>query len=122
MSFWSRLGNAFRARRVSDDVDEELASHIEEAIERANDSPFGLGASVFTTSLEEAMEAVERLESGMVWVNNSKRVSPGSRYGLTSTTFIPCFLAASRYFIATGWSLAGLEPKKTIRSVPHQSV
>lgn len=43
---------------------------FEEAIERANDSPFGLGASVFTTSLEEAMEAAERLESGMVWVNN----------------------------------------------------
>lgn len=44
--------------------------NFEEAIERANDSPFGLGASVFTTSLEEAMEAAERLESGMVWVNN----------------------------------------------------
>ena len=43
---------------------------FEEAITRANDSPFGLGASVFTTSLEEAMEAAERLESGMVWVNN----------------------------------------------------
>ena len=43
---------------------------FEEALARANDSPFGLGASVFTTSLEEAMEAVERLESGMVWVNN----------------------------------------------------
>ncbi|MCB1447074.1 MAG: aldehyde dehydrogenase [Rhizobiaceae bacterium] len=43
---------------------------FEEALERANDSPFGLGASVFTTSLEEAMEAAERLESGMVWVNN----------------------------------------------------
>lgn len=43
---------------------------FDEALERANDSPFGLGASVFTTSLEEAMEAAERLESGMVWVNN----------------------------------------------------
>lgn len=40
------------------------------AIAAANDSAFGLGASVFTTSLEEAMEAVERLEAGMVWVNN----------------------------------------------------
>jgi acyl-CoA reductase-like NAD-dependent aldehyde dehydrogenase len=40
------------------------------AIEMANDSPFGLGSSVFTTSLEEAMEAADRLESGMVWVNN----------------------------------------------------
>ncbi len=43
---------------------------FDEALERANDSRFGLGASVFTTSLEEAMEAAERLEAGMVWVNN----------------------------------------------------
>ena len=43
---------------------------FEEALERANDSEFGLGASLFTTSLEEAMEAYERLEAGMVWVNN----------------------------------------------------
>jgi acyl-CoA reductase-like NAD-dependent aldehyde dehydrogenase len=43
---------------------------FDEAIEKANDSEFGLGASIFTTSLEEAMEAAERLEAGMVWVNN----------------------------------------------------
>ncbi|MCA0270622.1 MAG: aldehyde dehydrogenase family protein [Proteobacteria bacterium] len=43
---------------------------FEEAVTRANASPFGLGASVFTTSLAEAMEAAERLESGMVWINN----------------------------------------------------
>jgi len=41
-----------------------------EAVARANASPFGLGASVFTTSLDEAMEAADRLEAGMVWVNN----------------------------------------------------
>jgi acyl-CoA reductase-like NAD-dependent aldehyde dehydrogenase len=40
------------------------------AIAGANASPFGLGASVFTTQLDEAMEAAERLDSGMVWVNN----------------------------------------------------
>lgn len=43
---------------------------FDEAIEQANSSEFGLGASIFTTSLEEAMEAAERLEAGMVWVNN----------------------------------------------------
>jgi putative ABC transport system permease protein len=37
MSFWSRLGNVFRAGRVSDDIDEELASHIEEAVARGRD-------------------------------------------------------------------------------------
>ena len=40
------------------------------AIAGANASPFGLGASIFTTDLAEAMEAVERLNAGMVWVNN----------------------------------------------------
>ena len=40
------------------------------AIAMANDSPFGLGASIFTTDLEEAHEAADRLEAGMVWVNN----------------------------------------------------
>jgi len=43
---------------------------LDDAIDRANASEFGLGASIFTTSLEEAMEASERLEAGMVWVNN----------------------------------------------------
>jgi acyl-CoA reductase-like NAD-dependent aldehyde dehydrogenase len=43
---------------------------FDEAIARANDSPFGLGASIFTTDLAEAHEAAERLEAGMVWVNN----------------------------------------------------
>ncbi|MDU8945264.1 aldehyde dehydrogenase family protein [Ovoidimarina sediminis] len=43
---------------------------LDEAIERANASEFGLGASLFTTSLEEAMEAADRIEAGMVWVNN----------------------------------------------------
>lgn len=40
------------------------------ALAMANDSPFGLGASIFTTDLAEAHEASERLEAGMVWVNN----------------------------------------------------
>ncbi len=43
---------------------------IDAAIRAANDSPFGLGASIFTTRLDEAMRAAEEIESGMVWVNN----------------------------------------------------
>lgn len=44
--------------------------NLDEAITQANATKFGLGASIFTTSLEEAMEAAERIEAGMVWVNN----------------------------------------------------
>ncbi|RII39877.1 aldehyde dehydrogenase [Pseudooceanicola sediminis] len=40
------------------------------AIAAANDTPFGLGAAIFTTDLAEAHEASERLDSGMVWINN----------------------------------------------------
>ena len=32
MSFWSRLANVFRGERVTREIDEELQSHIEEAI------------------------------------------------------------------------------------------
>ncbi|MGI9451746.1 MAG: aldehyde dehydrogenase family protein [Geminicoccaceae bacterium] len=55
------FGPVAAIRRVKD---------FDEALTLANDSRFGLGASVFTTSLEEAMAAAERLEAGMVWVNN----------------------------------------------------
>lgn len=43
---------------------------LDEAIRLANSSEFGLGASLFTTDLGEAMEFVDRIESGMAWVNN----------------------------------------------------
>ena len=43
---------------------------LDEAIKLANSSEFGLGASLFTTDLAEAMEFVDRIESGMAWVNN----------------------------------------------------
>jgi betaine-aldehyde dehydrogenase len=45
-------------------------SSFEEAIALANDSEFGLGANIFTRDLNEAMRAVNEIESGIVWVNN----------------------------------------------------
>lgn len=43
---------------------------LDDAIERANDTPFGLAAYVFTNNLATAHLASERLEAGMVGVNN----------------------------------------------------
>ncbi len=45
------------------------------------------------------------------------RSRPGSRYGLTTTTRHPRFLARYRYFMNTGWLLAGLVPQSTTRSL-----
>jgi succinate-semialdehyde dehydrogenase/glutarate-semialdehyde dehydrogenase len=41
-----------------------------EAVERANDSNFGLGASVWTTDRAKGERIARRIESGMVWIND----------------------------------------------------
>lgn len=40
-----------------------------EAVRLANDSPYGLAATVWTTSLSRAHRVAPRLHSGVVWVN-----------------------------------------------------
>jgi succinate-semialdehyde dehydrogenase / glutarate-semialdehyde dehydrogenase len=40
-----------------------------EAIAIANDSPFGLGGSVYTTDIERGKRVASRLETGMVFIN-----------------------------------------------------
>ena len=41
-----------------------------EALERANDSHFGLGASVWTKDRAKGERIARRIESGMVWIND----------------------------------------------------
>ena len=41
-----------------------------EALERANDSNFGLGASVWTADRAKGERIARRIESGMVWIND----------------------------------------------------
>ncbi|MGZ7021547.1 MAG: NAD-dependent succinate-semialdehyde dehydrogenase [Ilumatobacteraceae bacterium] len=45
------------------------AASEEEAVELANDTPFGLGSYVFTTDDEQAKRVADRIEAGMVFVN-----------------------------------------------------
>lgn len=47
---------------------------LDEAIERSNASPFGLGSSVWTADLAAAMSAAERLDAGYTWVNSRTKV------------------------------------------------
>lgn len=42
----------------------------DEAIERANDSAYGLGANIYTRNLEYAMKAMENIKAGTFWVND----------------------------------------------------
>lgn len=47
-----------------------VVKDLEEAIERANDTIFGLGSSVWTKNLERAYRASERIQAGTTWVNS----------------------------------------------------
>jgi succinate-semialdehyde dehydrogenase/glutarate-semialdehyde dehydrogenase len=47
---------------------------MDEAIERANASQFGLGSSVWTRDLGRAREAAERIEAGYTWINSRTKV------------------------------------------------
>lgn len=44
-------------------------SDLDEAIAKANASPWGLGASIWTNNMKWANKAAREVESGMLWVN-----------------------------------------------------
>jgi acyl-CoA reductase-like NAD-dependent aldehyde dehydrogenase len=43
---------------------------LDEAIEKANNSIFGLGSSIWTNDLNRATKAAERIEAGYTWINS----------------------------------------------------
>ena len=54
---------------------------LDEAIDLANDSPFGLSSSVFTSDPEKANRVAEELETGMVWINSTSKSAPDLPFG-----------------------------------------
>ena len=51
------------------------------AVALANDSPFGLGGSVFTQDLERGKRVGRRIDTGMVFINSSAVSSPELPFG-----------------------------------------
>ncbi|MET8176989.1 aldehyde dehydrogenase family protein [Streptomyces clavifer] len=49
--------------------------HLDEAVEAANDTGFGLGGSVWGTDLDRAGEVADRLECGTAWINHHAELS-----------------------------------------------
>ncbi|MHB8691530.1 MAG: aldehyde dehydrogenase family protein [Solirubrobacteraceae bacterium] len=47
---------------------------LDEAIERANESQYGLGSSVWTRDLQRARHAADRIEAGYTWINSRTKV------------------------------------------------
>jgi len=53
----------------------------DEAVAIANDSPFGLGGSIYTPDIERAKQLASRIETGMVFVNYPSISAPELPFG-----------------------------------------
>jgi len=56
---------------------------LEEAIEAANNSSYGLGASIWTKNLDQAHIGFEQLNAGIIWLNQHLKVAPEVPFGGT---------------------------------------
>lgn len=54
-----------------------------EAIQLANDSPYGLAAAVWTNDAKRGHRVAQALDVGVVWINDHHRIDPASPWGGT---------------------------------------
>ncbi len=73
--------------------------NIEEAVERANNSIYGLGSSIFTSDLYKAHFAAENLQAGYTWVNSAQIIYDEMPFG--------------------GWKQSGLGQEHGLEALEH---
>ncbi len=56
-------------------------SNFDDVIRMANDTEYGLAATIWTYDLPQAMQAIKQLDAGFVQVNQNLVVQPGLSYG-----------------------------------------
>ena len=54
---------------------------LEEVIREANNTVYGLGASVWTSNISKALRVAERIQAGTVWINTHNVVDPNMPFG-----------------------------------------
>jgi phenylacetaldehyde dehydrogenase len=54
---------------------------VDEAVRRANDSPYGLAASIWSNDLSQVQRLIPKLKAGTVWVNGHNMLDAGVPFG-----------------------------------------
>ena len=91
------LDGAFMQPTILTDIDKRNPAYMQEffgpvalffrvpdedaAVALANDSPFGLGGSVFTQDIERGKRLARRIDTGMVFINSGATSSPELPFG-----------------------------------------
>ena len=91
------LDGAFMQPTILSDIDKRNPAYLQEffgpvalffrvadedaAVALANDSPFGLGGSVFTQDVERGKRVARRIDTGMVFINSGATSSPELPFG-----------------------------------------
>jgi aldehyde dehydrogenase (NAD+) len=53
----------------------------DEAVEKANNTPYGLSAGIWTDKGSRILHMVKRMKAGVVWANTFNRFDPTSPFG-----------------------------------------
>jgi acyl-CoA reductase-like NAD-dependent aldehyde dehydrogenase len=81
-------------------------SNEEDVIERANNTDMGLGASVWSSDLQEANCIAKRLQAGNVWINTHLDLNPMVPFG-----------GHKQSGIGSEWGTAGLKSYCNIQTL-----
>lgn len=54
---------------------------LDEVVQLANDSPYGLGASIWSNDLNRVQRLIPRIKAGTVWVNTHNMLDPNMPFG-----------------------------------------
>ena len=71
-----------RRRWVIHRIREPFSVHTPaEAVEKANNTPYGLSAGIWTDKGSRILWMAQRMEAGVVWANTFNRFDPSSPFG-----------------------------------------
>jgi len=76
---------------------------VDDVVERANRTPYGLGASVWGRNLQTVQEIGRRLEAGTVWLNEVHQYSPGQAFGGHKESGLGCENSLHGLMEYTNW-------------------